>query len=70
MGFDLVMQVNCFFGNGGGRLSNTSTICPKVGDNFGKLKLIPHRKQKLGEACFSKLRRFRMSWRQIRLLVV
>lgn len=27
----------------GGRLSNTWITCPQVGDNLGKLRLIPHR---------------------------
>ena len=31
------------FGSTGGRLSNTWTTYPRVGDNLGKLRLIPHR---------------------------
>ena len=27
----------------GGRLSNTRTTCPRVGDTLGKLRIIPHR---------------------------
>ncbi len=31
----------------GERLSNTSTTCPREGDNLGKLRLIPHRSRVL-----------------------
>ena len=31
----------------GGPLSNTRITCPKVGDNLGKLRIIPHRSRML-----------------------
>ncbi len=39
------MQVYVF--GHGERLSNTSIICPEVGDKIGKLIVIPHRRLRL-----------------------
>ena len=53
----------------GGRLSNTWTTCPRVGDNPGKLGLIPHRGWVLECPISESAQRPRMGLRRIRLLV-
>ena len=53
--------------NAGVRLSNTSIICPQVGDTLGKLRIISDSRGHL-EGVLCERQRLRMSRRLIRLL--